>query len=330
MTKENLKAAEIVEPWLEKNAIDWKKSRIKNVAELSPNFSGKPPDDEELCAVIPMESVSELGKINVTSIEPFADISSGLTFFESGDVLFAKITPCMENGKGAYVKNLPTRYAFGSTEFHVLRSSHLINPMFLYYYTFNPVYRAYAAENMVGAAGQKRVSSRFLKETRLFLPSAKEQQLITDYLDASCASIDDAVRKKSQQIEILEKTRQSRVQNIFSGNTFLYKSALNFYTDSSGAAYQPGYFFADRRSAILGSTRIGAVGCSSRILSSSYRSVEPLYPARFYISTSCAKQAYEKVIPASLLACLKQFLMSFCINLVFKLKSQLYWPIAGR
>jgi len=89
---------------------------------------------------------------------------------------------------------------------------------------------------------------------------------------------------------------------------------LNFYTDSSGTAYQPGYFFADRRSAILGSTRIGAVGCSSRILSSSYRSVEPLYPARFYISTSCAKQAYEKVIPASLLACLKQFLMSFCIN----------------
>ncbi|HOI92338.1 MAG TPA: hypothetical protein PLK28_17690 [Candidatus Rifleibacterium sp.] len=92
------------------------------------------------------------------------------------------------------------------------------------------------------------------------------------------------------------------------------KGVLNFYIDSSGAAYQPDYFFADRRSAILGSIRIDDAGCSRLILLLSFRSAEPLYPARFCISTSCAKQAYEKVIPASLLACLKQFLMSFCIN----------------
>jgi len=67
----------------------------------------------------------------------------------------------MENGKGAFVRQLSTRYAFGSTEFHVLRPSKKIDGQFLYYATFNPVYRAYAAENMVGAAGQKRVSSRF-------------------------------------------------------------------------------------------------------------------------------------------------------------------------
>lgn len=212
MIKEDLKAEKNVEPWLEKNAIDWKKSRIKNVAELSPNFSEKSPDVNELCSVVPMESVSEFGKINVASVQPFEDISSGLTLFEAGDVLFAKITPCMENGKGAYVKNLPTRYAFGSTEFHVLRPSSFINPKFLYYYTFNPIYRAYAAENMVGAAGQKRVSSRFLKETVLFLPPLKEQQLIADYLDASCAIIDKAGNAKRSQLLTIDFLGKAFIQ----------------------------------------------------------------------------------------------------------------------
>jgi len=103
-----------------------------------------------------MELLSEYGTIDVSNQQLFEDISSGLTLFEPGDVLFAKITPCMENGKGAFVHSLPTRYAFGSTEFHVLRPSHSVHGKFLYYATFNPVYRAYAAENMTGAAGQKR------------------------------------------------------------------------------------------------------------------------------------------------------------------------------
>ena len=67
-----------------------------------------------------MELLSEAGMIDTSLLQAFEDISSGLSLFEEGDVLFAKITPCMENGKGAFVESLPTRYAFGSTEFHVL------------------------------------------------------------------------------------------------------------------------------------------------------------------------------------------------------------------
>lgn len=137
-----------------------------------------------------MELLSENGSIDVANQKPFEDIQSGLTLFEKGDVLFAKITPCMENGKGAFVSQLPTRYAFGSTEFHVLRPTHAVIGRFLYYYTFNPVFRAYAAENMTGAAGQKRVSSRFLKDTRIFLPSLPEQHRIAEFLDASCGLVD--------------------------------------------------------------------------------------------------------------------------------------------
>jgi type I restriction enzyme S subunit len=201
------------EPWLDTVPADWPSSRVRNVAQLSPGYSDGAPASDELCTVVPMELLSETGTIDTSSLQAFEDITGGLTLFEAGDVLFAKITPCMENGKGAFVEKLPTRYAFGSTEFHVLRPNHAVNPKFLYYYTFNPVFRAYAAENMSGAAGQKRVSSRFLKDTRFFLPLLPEQERIAAYLDASCESIDAAVAAKRRQIETLDKLVLSTIQH---------------------------------------------------------------------------------------------------------------------
>lgn len=198
--------------WLGEMPRDWQRSRIRNVTKLSPSYSRSFPTPEELCTVVPMELLSSDGTIDASSQIPFSDISSGLTLFEAGDVLFAKITPCMENGKGAVVRELPTRYAFGSTEFHVLRPSGRIDGRFLYYATVNPIFRAYAADNMVGAAGQKRVSSSFLKNTRLFLPPLLEQQRIATYLDTSCAAIDAAVAAKRSQLDTLDALRKSIIQ----------------------------------------------------------------------------------------------------------------------
>ncbi len=200
------------EPWVGKMPSDWQRSRIRNVATLSPTYSAAVPASDEPCTVVPMELLSADGTIDVTNQQPLEDISTGLTLFEEGDVLFAKITPCMENGKGAFVRELPTRYAFGSTEFHVLRPSRKIDGKFLYYATFNPVYRAHAAENMFGAAGQKRVPSGFVKDTRLFLPPLREQQRIAAYLDSSCAAIDAAVAAKRRQLETLDGLRKSIIQ----------------------------------------------------------------------------------------------------------------------
>ncbi len=202
------------EPWLDEMPSDWTRSRIRNVATLSPGYSGYRPVPDETCAVVPMELLSENGEIDSSEQQRFEDIQQGLTLFEQGDVLFAKITPCMENGKGAFIKYLPTRYGFGSTEFHVIRPAHGIAGKFLYYATFNPVYRAYAAENMTGAAGQKRVSSRFLKDTRLFLPKVTEQERIAAYLDASCAAIDSAVAAKRRQLEILDDLCKATIQRV--------------------------------------------------------------------------------------------------------------------
>jgi len=203
------------ELWLGKMPSEWTRSRIRNVAGLSPGYSGRPPAEDELCTVVPMESLSDDGAIDTSDQRPFENIQQGLTLFEEGDVLFAKITPCMENGKGAVVRRMPTRYGFGSTEFHVLRPSRRANGEFLYYTTFNPVYRSYAAENMTGAAGQKRVSSRFLKDTRLPLPPLPEQEQIVAYLDRSCAAIDGAVTAKRRQLGILDGIRKAFLHSVF-------------------------------------------------------------------------------------------------------------------
>ena len=160
-----------------------------------------------------MEAVSEYGTVSVEMREAFSDVTTGLTNFENEDVLFAKITPCMENGKGAYVENLSTRYAFGSTEFHILRPRHEIDGKFLYYATFNPFFRSWAEKNMHGAAGQQRVPTRFVKYTDLALPPLPEQKWIAAYLDASCAAIDRAVAAKRMQLETLDVLRKSIIQS---------------------------------------------------------------------------------------------------------------------
>ena len=94
----------------------------------------------------------------------------------------------------------------------MLRPGKKIDGKFLYYATFNPIFRRYAADNMVGAAGQKRVSSRFLKDTRLFLPPLPAQQNIVTYLDASCAAIDAAVTVKRLQLETLDALCKAEIQ----------------------------------------------------------------------------------------------------------------------
>lgn len=198
--------------WLGGYPQDWSKTRIKRVCCFAPTFSNGKPEPENVCTVVPMEAVSEYGEVSVGVQEAYGEIIAGLNLFENGDVLFAKITPCMENGKGAFVEHLPTPYAFGSTEFHVLRPAHRVDGRFLYYVTFNPIFRAWAEKNMHGAAGQQRVSARFLKYTRLPLPPLPEQKRIVAYLDASCAAIDRAVETKQKQLETLDTLRKSIIQ----------------------------------------------------------------------------------------------------------------------
>ena len=95
---------------------------------------------------MPMTAVTEHGEISTTTTMKYDDVKTGFTYFAENDVLFAKITPCMENGKGAVARGLHNRIGFGSTEFHVLRPiSGKTNSYWIYMLTAFPEFRKDAA-----------------------------------------------------------------------------------------------------------------------------------------------------------------------------------------
>ncbi|MFN9868541.1 MAG: restriction endonuclease subunit S, partial [Pseudanabaena sp.] len=107
----------------------------------------------------------------------------GYTHFQNDDVIFAKITPCMENGKIALASNLHNDIACGSTEFHVLRSIGVVLPLYIWYFLRQKSFLRDAEQRMTGAVGQRRVPVNFLKETNLAIPPLSEQRRIVDKLD---------------------------------------------------------------------------------------------------------------------------------------------------
>ena len=139
---------------------------------------------DALCSFIPMEYVDDVsGTIIQTASRQVQEVEKGYTYFENGDVLFAKITPCMENGKCALAKELINGIGFGSTEFHVIRAGEEVSPEWVYYFLRQERIRQKAAQQMTGSAGQQRVPARFLEEVMILLPPLEEQQRIAATLE---------------------------------------------------------------------------------------------------------------------------------------------------
>lgn len=132
---------------------------------------------------VPMSSVSEKGEIDPSDIRKYEVVKKGFTYFTENDVLFAKITPCMENGKGAIAKGLMNGIGFGSTEFHVLRSTHgLSNPYWIYTITSFKTFRKDAESNMTGSAGQRRTPASFLEGYEISLPPIELQNQFATFV----------------------------------------------------------------------------------------------------------------------------------------------------
>ena len=135
---------------------------------------------------VPMAAVDErLGAITVREERPFAEVSKGFTSFEEGDVLFAKITPCMENGKVALARNLTNGIGRGSTEFHVLRPKDLVLGKYIYHFVRQARFREEAKRNFTGTAGQQRVPKSFMKNALVPVPPLNEQRRIVGILNRS-------------------------------------------------------------------------------------------------------------------------------------------------
>jgi restriction endonuclease S subunit len=164
-----------------------------------------------------MESVSEWGVVDTGLEEKFATVQSGLTYMRNGDVSIAKITPCFENGKGAALAGLPYGFAFGSTEFHVLRPTHRVSSDFLYFVTRMPKFRELGELNMKGSAGQKRVPSDFVKNFEFGLPPIEEQEQIVAHLRQALVGCDKAIDKVRSEIDLIRQYRTRLVADVVTG-----------------------------------------------------------------------------------------------------------------
>ena len=161
----------------------WVETELGEIFEFNPRHSSS-IDRSINVSFVPMPSVCEHnGIILPHSTKKLEEVWKGYTHFQNDDVIFAKITPCMENGKIALASNLHNDIACGSTEFHVLRSLGAVLPLYVWYFLRQRSFLRDAEQRMTGAVGQRRVPVNFLKETHLAIPPLNEQRRIVDKLE---------------------------------------------------------------------------------------------------------------------------------------------------
>lgn len=173
--------------------------------------------DDYLVSFLPMEKVSNKGKINLEDERKLEMVKEGFTYFKNGDVIFAKITPCFENGKGALVDKLKNGIGFGSTEFIVLRANKEINSKYIYYLISSHKFRKIGEVEMRGSAGQKRVPEAFVRNYFFNKISYKKQMEIVKDLDDKMETLDIVVKKVVESINLLNEFKSSLISNVVTG-----------------------------------------------------------------------------------------------------------------
>lgn len=203
---------ELTKEWRRKNNIirSEERSKLGDIVKINPKRDKLTDiDDNKECTFVPMPSVSEItGVVEKPLVEKYSKVKKGYTYFKENDVIFAKITPCMENGKSAIVTNLIDGFGFGSTEFHVIRCNENVLNRFVYHLVRSKFFRDSASQHMTGAVGQRRVPKNFLEEYEIILPILQEQKEIVRILDKLLEeeSKIEELTKLQEQIELIKKS----------------------------------------------------------------------------------------------------------------------------
>lgn len=196
----------------------WKWVRLGSLAKINPPKEKLDWNDEQLCSFIPMKSVSEFQQ-EVVEIEKeyYKKLKTGYTQFKGGDIIFAKITPCMENGKVAILPKLENTYGFGSTEFYVLRVENSDTRRYIFRLIASSYFRDKAKGFMKGAVGQLRVPKDFLSEYLFPLPPLEEQKRIVARLDSMLGKLKEAKKLIEEARETFKDRRSAILAKAFRG-----------------------------------------------------------------------------------------------------------------
>lgn len=155
----------------------WKVGYLNEIAVIDPQMPKALPAELEV-SFVPMESIKEEGGIGRYETKLLGEVRNGYTYFEENDVLFAKITPCMENGKGALATSLTNNKAMGSTEYYVFRAVNQEDTQFIYHLTMFSGFRKRAERWMQGSAGHRRVPKDFFTRGLIVIPDSESRKKI--------------------------------------------------------------------------------------------------------------------------------------------------------
>ena len=157
---------------------EWRTIRTADFIDFNPRLSLK---KGAIATKVAMDKLKPFSK-KISETEK-AEFNGGAKFC-NGDTIMARITPCLENGKTAYVDMLDDgEFGFGSTEFIVMRAKvGISDPQFVYYTAISPTFRNVAIKSMVGSSGRQRVQQSVLEELELSVPDLDEQRRIGAFL----------------------------------------------------------------------------------------------------------------------------------------------------
>lgn len=195
----------------------WSVTTIDRIADINPRHP-RHLDDSLRVTFVRMPALSEADfKFRSTEERFLGKVRTGFTHFAEGDVLFAKITPCMENGKAAIAWDLVNGLGCGTTELHVLRLRGGIEPKYIYHFIHRDSFREEAALNFTGSAGQLRVPVAYVSGSRIPLPPLNEQRRIVASLEAVLTRVEAAQARLATIPNILKRFRQSVLAEASSG-----------------------------------------------------------------------------------------------------------------
>ena len=206
--------------WIGEIPAHWEVLKVKHVGLSNPSKNNPKTTcfKDRHVVFLPMERVHTDGTIDQELRLPYSQVKNGYTYFEEGDILIAKVTPCFENGKIAHIKNLATSVGFGSTEFIVIRPDlQKVFPPFLYYVLRNDPLRGIGKHYMTSAVGLKRVPTEFVENFRIPIPTYHEQAQIANFLDHKTGQIDELITAEQRKIELLKEYRQSLISEAVTG-----------------------------------------------------------------------------------------------------------------
>jgi type I restriction enzyme S subunit len=202
--------------WLGEVPEHWAVKRLRYNVTLNPSIkSGLLPNTE--VSFLPMEAIGVDGSINLERSRLVADVCNGYSYFEEGDLAFAKVTPCFENGKGAIMHGLVGGVGFGTTELTVLRPNKEIDLNFISHVLKSDRFRSLGTGAMTGAGGLKRVPDEFTRNFESPWPEIHEQRMIAKHLEREIVRIDKLIDKTESSIELLKERRSALITAAVTG-----------------------------------------------------------------------------------------------------------------